>query len=72
MPWGGPTTYFDQISIPLTNVNDNGTESEEGYHLVNLTEPIANATEFRLFVRAHVTDIYGCHGKERNFTYNGK
>lgn len=66
------TTFFDQISIPLTNVNDTDPESEDGYHLVNLTKPIANATEFRLFVRAHVTDIYGCHGEENNFTHNGK
>lgn len=69
--WGGQTKHIDEIQIPLQNTSDI-TENEDGYHLVNLTETMSNATEFRLLIRAHVIDNKGCEGRESNFTYKGK
>lgn len=67
LPWGGLTTHFKEIHIPFENL----TTTDDGYQSVNLTKPIANATEFRILVRAHVIDNNGCFGKENNFTHKG-
>lgn len=68
--WGGQNTHLNEIQIPLQNTSD--IEYEDGYHSVNLTDVMSNATEFRLLVRAHVIDNKGCSGKESTFMYKGK
>ena len=37
-----------------------------------MTDTMANATEFRILIRAHVIDNKGCYGRESNFTHTGK
>lgn len=69
--WGGQNTNLKEIVIPLQNTSDL-LDNDEGFHSVNLTEVMQNASEFRLLVRAHIVDNKGCSGKESNFTYRGK
>lgn len=69
--WGGQTKHLNDIQIPIQNTTEY-SEIEDGYHLVNLTETMFNATEFRLLIRAHAIDNKGCYGRESNFTYKGK
>ncbi|XP_031623796.1 mast/stem cell growth factor receptor kita-like [Contarinia nasturtii] len=66
--WGGQTKQLDVDHIQLQNTTNN-TEIDDGYHYVDLTKEMINATEFGLLVRAHVVDHIGCEGKESNVTY---
>lgn len=61
-----------EIQISLQNTTDSPETLDEGFQLINLTDVMKNATEFRLLVRAHVLDNKGCSGKESNCTYKGK
>lgn len=71
LPWGGPTKQIDIVQIQLQNIIDY-IEVDDGYHFVELTPEMMNATEFGLLVRAWVIDSRGCYGKDANVTYKCK
>lgn len=75
VPWSGAgSSDFGQISqdIPLNNANNTSTNSKvDGFYLVNLTDAMANLTNFNVFMKSHVIDSRRCAGNETSFTYKG-
>lgn len=74
VPWGGGGSNFGQApqEIPLNNANDTTANTKvDGFHLVNLTDAMANMTSFNVFIKSHIIDSRRCAGNETSFTYKG-
>lgn len=71
---GAGSSNFGQISqeIPLNNANNTQLNIKvDGFYLVNLTDAMANLTNFNVFMMSHVIDSRRCAGNETSFTYKG-
>lgn len=72
VPWGGGGQITQEI--PLNNANNTQTNNIklDGFYLVNLTDAMANLTNFNVFMKSHVIDSRRCAGNETSLTYKGK
>lgn len=72
VPWGGGGGSKMELEIPLSSVDDSMVSTKEnGIHLVDLTDAIANLTSFKVSMKSHVVDSRRCAGNETSFTYKG-